>query len=260
MGNTIKKPESKVYNKVISVVYLDAEKGEKIKNGILRTLDGKTLFSIAAVEHNLECKFDEIVNVATAMEEIEFIYKAVVVNVYSRFTIKFGSLYKDEPEFIKNQIAKRIFDILTYFGTQNKNYFMLYYGKSYSIEEISTLLDTPERVIRTALFNMTNYIETTIEEDKANKLFSPHADKETKIESIYNTLSEYSKKEVLEGISHLTDDEKEVIYALHGYDLEEPQIVPSNSLYQMQYEVVILPRLRGFINKAKTYKGKSLHL
>ena len=81
-----------------------------------------------------------------------------------------------------------------------------------------------------------------------------------KVESIFDTLKEYNKREILEGMHSLRSDEKEVIYALHGYDLENPQTVPLNSLYLSEYELIILPRLHGFIAKEKSIKDNSLHL
>ena len=44
----IKKTDSKVYNKVINVTYLDELKGEAIKRRILSALSADSLFAIAA--------------------------------------------------------------------------------------------------------------------------------------------------------------------------------------------------------------------
>ena len=74
---TIKKTDSKVYNKVINVTYLDELKGEAIKRRILSALSADSLFAIAALENDLNCKDQEIINLTTAMEQIEFIFKAI---------------------------------------------------------------------------------------------------------------------------------------------------------------------------------------
>ena len=87
---TIKKTDSKVYNKVINVTYLDELKGEAIKRRILSALSADSLFAIAALENDLNCKDQEIINLTTAMEQIEFIFKAITANIYNRFTAAFG--------------------------------------------------------------------------------------------------------------------------------------------------------------------------
>ena len=65
---TIKQTDSKVYNKVINVRYLDELKGEAIKKRILSALSADSLFAIAALENDLNCKNQEIINLTTAME------------------------------------------------------------------------------------------------------------------------------------------------------------------------------------------------
>ena len=138
---TIKKTDSKVYNKVINVTYLDELKGEAIKRRILSALSADSLFAIAALENDLNCKDQEIINLTTAMEQIEFIFKAITANIYNRFTAAFGSLYKDEMEPTQNLIARRIYKTLSYLGKKQKKCFMMFYCDNYSIKEIAYFLE-----------------------------------------------------------------------------------------------------------------------
>lgn len=256
----IKKTDSKVYNKVINVTYLDELKGEVTKRRILRAMSADSLFAIATLENDLKCKNQEIINLTTAMEQIEFIFKAITANIYERFTAAFSSLYKDEMEPVQNLIARRIYETLSYFGEKSKKCFMMFYCDNFSVEEIAYLLEEPKEEVREVLRKIKLHIMTTITSEKERNMFYNCCDRIHKVESIFDTLKEYSKREILEGMYSLRSDEKEVIYALHGYDLENPQTVPLNSLYLSEYELIILPRLRGFIAKEKAIKDKSLQL
>ena len=257
---SIKKTDSKVYNKVINVTYLDELKGEAIKRRILSALSADSLFAIAALDNDLNCKDQEIINLTTAMEQIEFIFKAITANIYNRFTSAFGSLYKDEMEPTQNLIARRIYETLSYFGEKPKKCFMMFYCDNYSIEEIAYFLEESKEEVRDILRKIKLHIMTTITSEKERNMFYNCCGSIHKVESIFDTLKEYNKREILEGMHLLRTDEKEVIYALHGYDLENPQTVPLNSLYLSEYELIILPRLHGFIAKEKDIKDKSLHL
>lgn len=257
---SIKKEESKVYNKVINVTYLDELKGNAIRNRILRALSADSLFAIASLENDLDCKDKEILNLTTAMEQIEFIFKAVQANIYDRFNAAFGSLYNDEMEPTKNLIARRIYELLSYFGEKPKACFMMFYCHNLSLDEIAFFTKEPKEEIKEVLMRMKKYITTKVTDEKNMNYFYNCSSSINKVESIFVTLKQYNKKEILEGMANLRSDEKEVIYSLHGYDLENPQAVPFNSLYLSEYELIILPRLCGFINKEKSIKGESLHL
>ena len=81
-----------------------------------------------------------------------------------------------------------------------------------------------------------------------------------KIKTIYEYFSEYTKEDIDAVLAMLTEEEKELITLRYGDDLENPQTVPLNSLYLSEYELIILPRLHGFIAKEKSIKDNSLHL
>ena len=68
-----------------------------------------------------------------------------------------------------------------------------------------------------------------------------------RLKSIYEYFTEYSKEEVNEVISKLSDDEKELLYARYGNDLENPIKADKFEFYRNKFYRYLLPKMKAML-------------
>ncbi len=146
-------------------------------------------------------------------------------DVFEDITSDFVSTSEDK--IIYNEVRNVVLDlperdreiILLYFG--------FYYGKSYTTGEIAQMLGISQSYVSRLIVKNLKKIEKKLEK-KGIIEFEKQSDRKEKtnmarqLQSIYEYLDKYSKEQIDEVISNLTDEEKKLIKLRYGDDLENP--------------------------------------
>lgn len=174
-----------------------------------------------------------------------------------------------EENYIDKEIKLIIRDIVQEMQGRDRQIIMLYFGfynnKKLSQKEIASKFEITQsyvsRIIRNLVSKLSKELQKrgiygenfdNVKSDTNQKMESTGK----KLHSIYEYLRNYSKAQIDEVISELTDEERKLIEIRYGKDLENPTTDGAwNKEYQQKFYGSLVPKMKRRLKKMKVKGG-----